>query len=230
MKSISRPILGNHESSGTGYFDYFNGRESDGLAGPRGKGYYSFDVGSWHLVALNSNCDRVSCSAGSEQEQWLRADLAAHPTACTLAYWHHPRYSSGHEGNNTFTQPFWEALDDAEAEIVLSGHSHDYERFAPLDRNGNIDLATGIRQFVVGTGGAFFTGGLGTLIAQSEAAQNTPLACCSSHSTHELRLALRAGGGQDVHRLRQHGLPRLEWPSAAASAPAACRGRLDVRL
>ena len=102
VKSISRPILGNHESSGTGYFDYFNGvGASDGRAGPRGKGWYSFDVGSWHIVALNSNCTRpvdtsdvVDCSVGSEQEQWLRADLAAHPAECTLAYWHHPRYSS----------------------------------------------------------------------------------------------------------------------------------------
>ena len=85
----------------------------------RGKGWYSFDVGTWHLVALNSNCGDVGCTAGSEQEQWLRADLAAHPTSCTLAYWHHPRYSSGHEGNNTFMQPLWEALDDAGAEIVL---------------------------------------------------------------------------------------------------------------
>ncbi len=173
VKSISRPVIGNHEGSGTGYFDYFNGTGAqDGLAGPRGKGYYSFDLGSWHLVALNSNCDQVACSAGSEQEQWLRADLAAHPSACTLAYWHHPRYSSGHEENNTFMQPLWEALDDFQAELLLSGHSHDYERFAPQDRNGNLDPANGIRQFVVGTGGAFFTGGLGSLMPNSEVAQN----------------------------------------------------------
>ena len=173
VKSISRPILGNHDGTGTGYFDYFNGPGvADGPAGPRGKGWYSFDVGSWHLVALNSNCDEVGCTAGSEQEQWLRADLAAHPTSCTLAYWHHPRYSSGHEGDNTFTQPLWEALDDAGAEIVLSGHSHDYERVAPVDRNGNVNQAEGIRQFVVGSGGAFFTGGLGSRIPQSEVAQN----------------------------------------------------------
>jgi hypothetical protein len=114
----------------------------------------------------------VSCSAGSEQESWLRADLAAHPASCTLAYWHHPRYSSGHEGINTFMQPLWEALQDAQAELLLSGHSHDYERFAPLDRDGELDRAGGIRQFVVGTGGAFFTGGLGSLEAHSEVAQN----------------------------------------------------------
>jgi hypothetical protein len=179
VKSISRPILGNHETSGTGYFDYFNGvGVSDGPAGPRGKGWYSFDVGTWHLVALNSNCtrpadtsDTVDCGVGSEQERWLRADLAAHPASCTLAFWHDPRFSSGHGGSNTFTQPFWDALQDAQAEIVLSGNSHDYERFAPLDRNGNLEPAGGIRQFVVGTGGAFFTG-LSSQIAYSEVAQN----------------------------------------------------------
>jgi acid phosphatase type 7 len=172
VKAISRPILGNHEGSGTGYYDYFNGPGvADGPAGLRGKGWYSFDVGTWHLVALNSNCDDVDCTAGSEQEQWLRADLAAHPTSCTLAYWHHARYSSGHDGDNTFMQPLWEALDDAGAEIVLSGHSHNYERVAPVDRNGTVNQAEGIRQFVVGTGGAFFTGGLGSLIPQSEVVQ-----------------------------------------------------------
>ncbi len=172
VKSISRPIIGNHEGSGTGYFDYFNGvGVADGPAGVRGKGWYSFDVGTWHLVALNSNCDDVECTAGSEQEQWLRADLAAHPTSCTLAYWHHARYSSGHDDDNTFMQPLWEALDDAGAEIVLSGHSHNYERVAPVDRNGTINQAEGMRQFVVGTGGAFFTGGLGSRIPQSEVVQ-----------------------------------------------------------
>ena len=174
VKSISRPILGNHEGSGAGYFDYFNGvGVSDGPAGPRGRGYYSFDLGTWHLVALNSNCSSVSCSEGSEQERWLRADLAAHPTDCTLAYWHAPRYSSGHDGSHASMQALWEALHDAQAELLLSGHSHDYERFAPLDRDGDVDESAGIRQFVVGTGGAFFTGGLDTKAAHSEVAQNT---------------------------------------------------------
>jgi hypothetical protein len=173
VKAISRPIMGNHEGGGTGYFDYFNGPGvSDGPAGPRGKGYYSFDLGAWHLVALNSNCSTVPCSAGSEQESWLRADLAAHPANCTLAYWHDPRYSSGHGGSNAFMQPLWEALQDAQVELLLSGNSHDYERFAPLDRNGDVDRARGIRQFVVGTGGAFFTGGLDSLAPHSEVAQN----------------------------------------------------------
>jgi acid phosphatase type 7 len=180
VKSITRPALGNHESSGRGYFDYFNGPGATiGPAGIRGKGWYSFNVGNWHLIALNSNCRRtadttdvVDCGVGSEQERWLRADLAAHPTSCTLAYSHHPRWSSGHDGSSTFMQPLWQALYDAHAEILLSGHSHDYERFAPLDANGNVDRARGIRQFVVGTGGIFFTGGLDTREAHSEVAQN----------------------------------------------------------
>jgi hypothetical protein len=173
VKSISRPILGNHESTGMGYFDYFNGKgAADGPAGPRGKGYYSFDVGGWHLVALNSNCSAVACSPTSEQASWLRADLAAHPAMCTLAYWHHPRYSSGHEGSSSFMEPLWEILHDADVDVLLSGHSHDYERFAPLSASGDVDPANGIRQFVVGTGGAFFTGGISTRIPGSEVAQN----------------------------------------------------------
>jgi acid phosphatase type 7 len=178
VKSITRPVIGNHDGAPpwTGYFDYFNGKGAiNGPAGARGKGYYSFDVGNWHLIALNSNCDKVPdlCAAGSEQERWLRADLAAHPTGCTLAYWHHPRYTSGHEEpGHPMVQPFWQALYDAHAEVVLVGHSHNYERFAPLSAGGDVNRERGIRQFVVGTGGAHFTGGLSTLIANSEVAQN----------------------------------------------------------
>jgi acid phosphatase type 7 len=164
VKSITRPVAGNHEPNAsdgyaTGYFDYFNGAgNSNGPAGERGKGYYSFDIGGWHLIALNSNCAQVPCSAGSTQEQWLRADLAAHPNSCTIAYWHHARFSSGHDGDNTFVQSFWQALYEGGADIVLNGHSHDYERFAPMNAGGNLDNARGIREFVVGTGGAFWTG------------------------------------------------------------------------
>jgi calcineurin-like phosphoesterase family protein len=211
VKAISHPILGNHETNPTPYFDYFNGvGVADGPAGPRGKGWYSFDVGTWHLVALNSNCSAVGCTAGSEQEQWLRADLAAHPTSCTLAYWHHARYSSGHDDNNTFMQPLWEALDDAGAEIVLSGHSHDYERVAPVDRNGTVNQAEGIRQFVVGTGGAFFTGGLGSRIPQSEVAQGDTfgvLVLTLHPTSYDWRFAPEAGktfadsGSTACHRL-----------------------------
>jgi hypothetical protein len=186
VKSISRPVLGNHEGGWNGYFDYFNGPGAqNGPAGPRGRGYYSFDVGSWHLIALNSNCDRVRCFAGSAQERWLRADLAAHPAQCILAYSHYARYSSGHERSHPSLQPLWAALHDAKAEILLSAHSHNYERFTPLSRDGRRDRTNGIRQFVVGTGGAFFTGGLGSKVFGSEVSQD--------HTFGVLKLTLRPG-------------------------------------
>jgi hypothetical protein len=173
VKSISRPVLGNHDGSGASYFDYFNGPgAANGPAGQRGRGYYSYDIGSWHIIALNSNCTMVSCGAGSIQERWLRADLAAHPAACTLAYWHHPRYSSGHDGSHSTLSAFWTALHEAGAELVLSGHSHNYERFAAKDGQGKLSQR-GIRQFVVGTGGAFMTGIGSSRVAGSEAIQNT---------------------------------------------------------
>jgi len=173
VKSISRPVVGNHEGTGTAYYDYFNGKgATNGPAGPRGRGYYSFNVGTWHLIALNANCASVSCGSGSIQERWLRADLAAHPAACTLAFWHQPRYSSGHDGSHVTLNAFWSDLNAAGAELVLSGHSHDYERFAPKNARGKVS-STGVRQFVVGTGGGFFTG-LGTSrVAGSQVAQNT---------------------------------------------------------
>ena len=157
-KAITWPSVGNHEyqtAGAAGYFDYFNGREAQtGRAGDRDKGYYSFDVGSWHLIALNSNCTAASgCGAGSPQEQWLRADLAANPRTCTLAYWHHPRFSSGMHGNASSMQPIWQALYDHGADLVLAGHDHDSERFAPQTATGAADATKGIRSFVVGTGG-----------------------------------------------------------------------------
>jgi hypothetical protein len=163
LKSLIRPVIGNHgyvTDGGAGYFDYFNGlNEPNGPAGPRGAGYYSFDVGSWHIVALNSQCThhpRVpgtpGCEAGSAQERWLRADLAAHPAACTLAYWHHPLISS-RLGVDETIRPLWQALYDADVDVVLTGHDHRYERFAPLDAAGARDPVRGIRQFIVGTGG-----------------------------------------------------------------------------
>jgi chitodextrinase len=184
FKSITRPVLGNHESTGNGYFDYFYGSGvNNGFAGTRGKGYYSHNVGAWHLIGLNSNCSRVPCSSGSAQEQWLKADLAANKAKCTLAYWHHPRWSSGHDGDGTFMQAIWKDLYDADADVVLVGHSHNYERFAPQNANGQRDTTRGIREFVVGTGGAFFTG-IGSAHANSEVRQN--------HTFGVLRLTLHA--------------------------------------
>ncbi len=150
-KSRMRPVPGNHEyntAGAAGYYAYFAA-----AAGDPAKGYYSYDLGTWHMVALNSNCTAVSCSAGSAQETWLRQDLAAHPNACTLAYFHHPRFSSGGEhGNDTTISPIWKALVDHGVELALAGHDHDYERFAPQLDNAT-PAANGVVQFVVGTGG-----------------------------------------------------------------------------
>lgn len=151
-RSRTRPSPGNHDygtAGATGYYGYFGA-----AAGDPGTGYYSYDLGTWHVIALNSNCSVVACSAGSAQEQWLRADLAAHPNACTLAYWHHPRFSSGTtHGSSTTVAPLWQALYDGNADVVLEGHEHNYERFAPLDPSGQLDTARGVRSIVVGTGG-----------------------------------------------------------------------------
>jgi hypothetical protein len=156
-KAITWPVAGNHEyqtAGAAGYFDYFNGTGvQTGRAGNRSRGYYSFDLATWHLIALNSNCGAIGgCGAGSPQEQWLRADLAANPRTCTLAYWHHPRFSSGAHGNNSSMQAIWQALYEHRADLVLAGHDHDYERFASQTAGGTAD-PEGVRSFVVGTGG-----------------------------------------------------------------------------
>lgn len=147
----SFPVPGNHDygvPGGTGYYTYLAGR-----AGPDRRGYYSFDLGTWHVVALNSNVDM---RRGSPQEAWLRADLAAHRgTKCTLAYWHHPRFSSsGVHGDDPRSQDIWRTLHEFKADLVLAGHEHLYERFAPQDPDGRHDPETGMRQFIIGTGGA----------------------------------------------------------------------------
>ncbi len=153
LKSRTRPAVGNHEmhTGGAGFSEYFGE-----LAGPRSTFYYSYDVGTWHVVVLNSNCAAVSCSAGSAQERWLRADLAAHPARCTVAYMHHPRFSSGDHGNATEVRPLWDALYAGRADLVLAGHDHDYERFAKMRPDGSVDEVNGIRSFVVGSGGKGF--------------------------------------------------------------------------
>ncbi len=152
-KSRTRPAPGNHEfhsAGATPYFDYFGA-----AAGDPKTGYYSYELGTWHIIVLNSECKDVGgCDAGSPQEKWLRADLAAHPAACTLAYWHKPLFSSGGtHGNDLAVKPLFQALYEADAEIVVNGHDHDYERFAPQTPDGTADPKRGIREFVVGTGG-----------------------------------------------------------------------------
>ncbi len=150
-KARTRPVPGNHDyrtTGAAGYFGYFGA-----AAGDPATGNYSYDLGTWHIVVLNSNCGEVGgCGPGSHQERWLQADLAAHPAPCTAAMWHHPRYSSAAHGDDREMRNLWRVLDDAGAELVLSGHDHTYERFAPQDADGRPE-PRGIRQFVVGTGG-----------------------------------------------------------------------------
>jgi hypothetical protein len=151
-KRRTRPSPGNHDyhtSEASGYFDYFGE-----TAGEPGKGYYSYDLGEWHIIVINSNCSKIEgCDEGSPQEQWLRSDLETHSEVCTLAYWHHPLFSSGQHGNSPIMKPIWETLYEYGVDVVLNGHDHDYERFAPQDPDGEADSERGIRQFVVGSGG-----------------------------------------------------------------------------
>jgi hypothetical protein len=141
MKSRIRPAVGNHEygtAGAAGYFDYFGS-----AAGKPGEGWYSYDLGAWHVVVLNSNCELVGCDSGSPQLDWLHADLARADAGCLLAYWHHPRWSSGRHGSDALVQPFWDELERFGVDVILNGHDHTYERVE----------ADGVAQFVVGTGG-----------------------------------------------------------------------------
>jgi hypothetical protein len=155
-KARTRPVPGNHDyhtEGAAGYYTYYGAAASplDHNCTSDCQGYYSYDLGAWRIIALNSE---ISHSTTSAQVQWLRAELAANPRKCTLAYWHRPRFSSGRHGSSAGMQPFWQALYEFEADVVLSGHDHLYERFAPQDPDGQADLDGGIRQFTVGTGGA----------------------------------------------------------------------------
>ena len=167
FKERIHPSPGNHDytyDNGADYHTYFGA-----AAGPPGMGYYSYDYGSWHIIALNGNCSQVGgCGEGSPQLDWLKSDLAESTAGCTLAYWHQPRFSSGIHNINFEMTDFWRVLYQAGAEIVLNGHDHIYERFAPQDPDGSPDPLNGIRQFTVGTGGAFYRDLGGDPIANSE--------------------------------------------------------------
>src|SRR3989442_5681443 len=159
-RNRTRPAPGNHEyksGDADGYLNYFGA-----AAGDPAQGYYSYDLGTWHIVVLNTNdhCKEIACDNGSRQEQWLRADLAAHPAACTLAIWHDPLFTSGTtHGNAPWAKPFWNDLYAQGADLVISAHEHNYERFAPQTPAGEPDPQFGIREFVMGTGGGGnFTG------------------------------------------------------------------------
>ena len=150
IKDRTRPVPGNHDYESPGalpYFEYFGAN-----AGPAGLGYYGFDVGAWHAIALNSN---IPAAASSAQAAWLRSELALHaPSRCTIAYWHHPLFSSGPNGDSTNMRDVWRILYEAGVDVVLNGHDHLYERFGPQDPDGRPDRDRGIRQFTAGTGGA----------------------------------------------------------------------------
>jgi hypothetical protein len=159
--------VGNHEYNtpgASGYFNYFGA-----AAGDPTKGYYSYDLGDWHIISLNAMCENVGgCDASSPQITWLKNDLAASTKSCTLAYWHHPVFSSGStHSSDPKMKPAWDALYAAKAEVVLSGHEHNYERFAPQTPAGVADSTNGIQEFVVGTGGRSHYG-FGTIKANSE--------------------------------------------------------------
>jgi acid phosphatase type 7 len=169
-KARTRPAVGNHEygtPDAAGYFGYFGA-----AAGDPATGYYSYELGDWHVVVLNSNCAYISCAAGSTQEQWLRRDLATNTKKCTLAYFHHPRFNSGaSHGSSESVAPFWDALYEFGAEVILNGHEHLYERFAPQTPGAVNDPRNGIRQFTVGTGGRQFYE-IGAILPNSEVRNN----------------------------------------------------------
>lgn len=149
MKARILPVPGNHEyetPDAEPYYQYFGA-----TAGEAGRGYYTTQIGAWRLIGLNSNIDTAE---DSTQERWLKQELANHPSRCTLAFWHHPRFSSGLHGNTQSMQAIWKDLYEAGVEIAITGHDHDYERFAPQSDVGMADTARGVREFVVGTGGA----------------------------------------------------------------------------
>jgi acid phosphatase type 7 len=166
---VTRPVAGNHEyiddsdpsgsigcdssnAGAAGYFKYFGSK-----AGDKGHGFYSYNMGSWHIIALNSDCaDAGGCVSGSAQYTFLENDLATHANKCTLAYWHIPLFSSGGRAAPV-SKPFWDLLYHYNADVVLNGHDHIYERFAPQTPSGTKDKSGGIRAFIAGTGGANHT-------------------------------------------------------------------------
>jgi hypothetical protein len=188
FKGITYPSVGNHEyhvNGAAGYFGYFGA-----AAGDPAKGYYSFNLGNWHIIAMNTNrdCTIILCGPGSTQEQWLINDLQTARTNgfgdCTLAYWHHPRWSTGSHGNDPTYDALWRALYAAGAEIVLNGHDHADELFHPQDPGEQRDNTYGIRQFIVGTGGKHLT------TSRTNGALNSAWQSASKFSV--LRLALRS--------------------------------------
>jgi hypothetical protein len=157
-KARTRPAIGNHEymtAGAQGYLDYFGVAKN-----------YAFDLGDWHIISLDSMCQLPenggSCAPSSPTMTWLKSELSLNPKECTLVYFHHPRWSSGRHGNTTRMSGAWKIMYAAGVDVVLSAHDHSYERFAPLNPEGNVDMQRGIRSFVVGTGGGLLSSFIGT--------------------------------------------------------------------
>lgn len=191
FRSITRPAVGNHEyhtAHAGPYHAYFCGSSGDAF-----RGYYSFDIGAWHVVSLNSNCggdldvpaevasEFGGCDKDSPQAKWLRDDLAKHPSPCTAALWHHPVFNSGKHGQAGYMRDLWRILEDAGADLVLNGHAHDYERLAPVVLPGTRNDQRGMRQFVIGTGGR----GLATF---ADIDRNSEVRQAETHGVLELKL------------------------------------------
>jgi calcineurin-like phosphoesterase family protein len=211
LRPMSRPVPGNHEyqdETARGYYDYFNGAGAyTGNAGDRDKGYYSYDFADWHFIALNSNCLHIrgGCGAGGLQERWLREDLQRNQRPCTLAYSHHPRFSSGINGSSGELYPLWQALYEYGADVYLAGHDHHYERFAPQRADGTSDPERGLREFVVGTGGRSLTP-FRTILPNSEVQDTTSFGV----------LVLRLGpGGYQWRFLATPGMPLADSGTAS---------------
>ena len=184
LESITHAAVGNHEYSSPGAAPYFAALGD--AAGPDRRGYYRVRVGDWDVFALNSNCRPAGgCDPGSAQERWLRAELEASDAACSLAFFHHPRWTSGLHGSDASIEPLWAALADHDVEVALAGHDHHYERFAP---------ERGVRQFVVGTGGR-------SLYPAFGAEKGTEVRNSQTFGVLELRLAAAA------YSWKFHGIP-----------------------
>jgi hypothetical protein len=194
-KSRTRPAPGNHEYYTPGAADYF--RYFGANAGPPGLGYYSYDIAGWHILSLNSS---VASGPGSAQYAWVKADLEANKTPCSAAYWHYPLFSSGYDGDLPHMKAIWALLQEHRTEFVVTGHAHNYERFAPQDANGVLNRERGIRQFVVGTAGSPLTE-LTPLKQNSEALNATTngvLALTLNPSSYEWRfVAVKKGAFRD---------------------------------
>jgi hypothetical protein len=223
VKDITKPVVGNHEyntAGAGGYYTYFGSAASplDASCTFSCKGYYSYDMGSWHIIVLNSE---IAHGTGSAQELWLKNDLASHTNACVLAAWHRPLFTSFDAASDPSVLPFWRDLYEAGAEVILNGHVHFYERFARQRPDGSVDSATGIRQFVVGTGGKSLSGA--TTVAANSEVRNSSVNGVIKMTLHDgsYDWTFRARSGQTFNESGSepcHGMPTTSSGSGGVSS------------